>query len=75
MSLGWVSERTSPSAHKLFALGSVQCVFDSHFDFRLTATYSHPLLLPMIKTQHRKSLLGDAMLPPHSVWVAMSQGD
>jgi hypothetical protein len=47
----------------------------TEFDFRLTATYSHHLPLPMMKTRHRKSLLGDAMLPPHSAWVAMSRGD
>jgi hypothetical protein len=53
----------------------VRCVFDNHFDFRLTATYSHRLPLPRMKTHHPKSLLGDAMLPLHSEWVAMSLGD
>ena len=50
-------------------------VFDIHFDFRLTATSSHHLPLPTMKTQLLKSPLGDAMLPLHSAWVAMSLGD
>jgi hypothetical protein len=50
-------------------------VFDIHFDFRLTATSSHHLPLPTMKTQLLKSPLGDVMLPLYSTWVAMSLGD